>query len=75
MIPSLANHLWQSTLFAGAMGLLTLALKKEPGFGAVLVVAGRVGQVSGAFFRCWFVSESVRYGGRRQCPHRFHSRR
>ena len=25
----LANHLWQSTLFAGAAGLLTLALKKN----------------------------------------------
>ena len=33
MIPSefqpLANHLWQSTLFAGAAGLLTLALRKN----------------------------------------------
>jgi hypothetical protein len=27
MIPSLANHLWQSTLVAGAAGLLTLALR------------------------------------------------
>jgi bla regulator protein BlaR1 len=25
-----ANHLWQSTLFAGAAGLLTLALRKNP---------------------------------------------
>jgi bla regulator protein blaR1 len=34
MIPdslnSIANHLWQSTLFAGAAGLLTLALRKNP---------------------------------------------
>jgi bla regulator protein BlaR1 len=34
MIPEslspLANHLWQSTLFAGAAGLLTLALRKNP---------------------------------------------
>src|SRR5437763_16494495 len=25
-----ANHLWQSTLFAGVAGLLTLALRKNP---------------------------------------------
>jgi len=34
MIPEslspLANHLWQSTLFAGVAGLLTLALRKNP---------------------------------------------
>jgi hypothetical protein len=34
MIPDsltpLANHLWQSTLFAGVAGLLTLALRKNP---------------------------------------------
>ena len=29
MIPELANHLWQSTLFACAIGLLTLALRKN----------------------------------------------
>ena len=33
MIPSqllpLANHLWQTTLFAGAAGLLTLLLRKN----------------------------------------------
>src|SRR5690348_10078707 len=27
--PALANHLWQSTLFAVAAGLLTLALRKQ----------------------------------------------
>ena len=34
MIPEslspVANHLWQSTLFAGAAGLVTLALRKNP---------------------------------------------
>jgi beta-lactamase regulating signal transducer with metallopeptidase domain len=30
MLPALFNHLWQSTLFAGAAGLLTLALRKNP---------------------------------------------
>jgi bla regulator protein BlaR1 len=34
MIPSplqpVANHLWQSTLFAAAAGLLTLAFRKNP---------------------------------------------
>src|SRR5215467_13067956 len=34
MIPDslspIANHLWQSTLFAGAAGLLTLILRKNP---------------------------------------------
>jgi uncharacterized protein (TIGR03435 family) len=29
MIPALANHLWQSTLFAGAMGLLALFLRRN----------------------------------------------
>ena len=29
MIPALANHLWQSTLFAGVAALLTLALRKN----------------------------------------------
>jgi bla regulator protein blaR1 len=29
MIPALGNHLWQSTLFAGAAGLLTLALRNN----------------------------------------------
>src|SRR5580698_11656324 len=30
MIPMLANHLWQSTIFAVAAGLLTLLLRKNP---------------------------------------------
>jgi bla regulator protein blaR1 len=30
MLPALFNHLWQSTLFAGVAGLLTLALRKNP---------------------------------------------
>ena len=29
LVSSLANHLWQSTLFAGVAGLLTLALRKN----------------------------------------------
>ena len=29
MAPALGNHLWQSTLFAGAAGLLTLVLRKN----------------------------------------------
>jgi bla regulator protein BlaR1 len=29
MIPSLSNHLWQSTLFAAVAGLLTIALRKN----------------------------------------------
>src|SRR6267143_325325 len=29
MIPALANHLWQSTLFAAVAGLLTLALRRN----------------------------------------------
>jgi bla regulator protein BlaR1 len=29
MIPALANHLWQSTIFAAAAGLLTLALSRN----------------------------------------------
>lgn len=29
MIPAVVNHLWQSTLFAGLAGLLTLALRKN----------------------------------------------
>src|SRR5882762_3765595 len=29
MIPALANHLWQSTLFAAVAGLLTLALRQN----------------------------------------------
>jgi bla regulator protein BlaR1 len=29
MIPELANHLWQSTLFASVMGLLTLMLRRN----------------------------------------------
>ncbi len=28
-LPSLANHLWQSTLFAAVAGLLTLALRRH----------------------------------------------
>jgi predicted outer membrane protein len=28
-----ANHLWQSTVFAGAAGMLTLALRKNPAKG------------------------------------------
>jgi bla regulator protein BlaR1 len=28
-LPPFANHLWQSTLFAGLAGLLTLALRKN----------------------------------------------
>ena len=30
MLVALENHLWQSTLFAGVAGLLTLALRKNP---------------------------------------------
>ena len=29
MIPGLGNHLWQSTLFAIVVGLLTLLLRKN----------------------------------------------
>ena len=29
MIPAIFNHLWQSTLFAAMVGLLTLALRKN----------------------------------------------
>ena len=29
MISELANHIWQSTLFASAMGLLTLMLRRN----------------------------------------------
>jgi hypothetical protein len=29
LAPSFADHLWQSTLFAGATGLLTLVLRKN----------------------------------------------
>jgi hypothetical protein len=29
LAPSIGNHLWQSTLFAAAAGLLTLALRKN----------------------------------------------
>src|SRR6478672_521520 len=29
-LSALANHLWQSTLFAGLAGLLTLALRNNP---------------------------------------------
>jgi len=30
MIPALLDHLWQSTIFAGGAGLLSLALRKNP---------------------------------------------
>src|SRR5436189_6364525 len=30
MLPALANHLWQSTVFAAAAFLLTLALRQNP---------------------------------------------
>jgi len=30
MAPGLGNHLWQSTIFAAAAGLLTLALRNHP---------------------------------------------
>ena len=29
MVSALINHLWQSTLFAGAVGILTLMLRRN----------------------------------------------
>ena len=49
MIPSelqsLANHLWQSTLFAAAAGLLTLAFAEKSGANALLGLAHGFGEV------------------------------
>ena len=42
----IANHLWQSTLFAGVAGLLTLALRKQSRASAPWGVAGGLVQIS-----------------------------
>jgi hypothetical protein len=42
MLPTLFNHLWQSTVFAGVAGLLTLALRKKSLTCAALGLAGGV---------------------------------
>ncbi len=44
------NHLWQSSLFVVAVWALTLVLEDESRGGAVLVVAGGVGEVFDSFF-------------------------
>ena len=49
-------HIWQSTLFASAAGLLTLALKEESGADAVSGVVHRIGEVSGSVWGCWVSS-------------------
>ena len=48
--PAVGNHLWQSTVFAGVAGLLTLAVAEESCAGAVLGVAGGVGEIFGSVF-------------------------
>ena len=52
MMSALANHLWQSTLFACFIGLLSFAVQKKSRGGAAWVVAGRVGEVSRSVLRC-----------------------
>ena len=48
MPDSLANHLWQSTLFLAVVASLTLALQTQPGAGALLALAGGVAEISRA---------------------------
>ena len=49
--PGIANHLWQSTAFAAAAWLLTLALPPKPGACALLCgVAGCIAEVFGSVF-------------------------
>ena len=48
MIGELTNHLWQSTLFAVAAGLLTCGLPREQGPGAPLAVVQRVDEIPAA---------------------------
>ena len=43
--PAIANHLWQSTLFAAAAAILTLALQRS-GTASLLFMADCVAQVS-----------------------------
>ncbi|HEV8492787.1 MAG TPA: hypothetical protein VGR76_10975, partial [Candidatus Angelobacter sp.] len=50
LAPSIGNHLWQSTLFAAAAGLLALALSKNHAR-ALLALAGGVVEVPGPLFR------------------------
>jgi hypothetical protein len=50
MIHGLTNHLWLSTLFAAAEGLLTVAFHKNRAGNPVLALVDRVGQIPGAVF-------------------------
>jgi hypothetical protein len=45
MIAELTNHIWQSTVFAILVGLITLAFHRKPGSGPLLVVAKRVVEI------------------------------
>jgi len=47
---ALANHLWQSTVFAGVAGLLALVFARQPRPDAALAVADRFGEVPDPVF-------------------------
>ena len=61
MIPSgllpIANHLWQSTLFAGIAGLLTLLLR-QPAH-SILSVVSCIGEVSSSVFAACSCGHSI----------------
>lgn len=44
----LANHLWQSTLFAALAAGLALMLRNKPRANAICALAGGLGQISGS---------------------------
>ena len=45
-IEAVSNHLWQSTLFAAAAGLLSLASRRNRAQVRYLALAGRIREVS-----------------------------
>ena len=51
MIAGLLDHLWQSTLFAGGAGLLTLMLRHNPARLRFTQPVRRSAQPAGAFCR------------------------
>ncbi len=68
--PALADHLWQSSLFALAAGLLTLDSANKPRPRPLLVVAGGVGKVSASVFVVDFAGQQNVVDSRRTRRHK-----
>ena len=72
-LPSFVNHLWLSTLFAAAAGLLTLAFRKNRASVRYWLWLGRIGEVPRSLFAVGGHREPIRMAGGARCRSKNHA--